>query len=252
MENKRILEACLREAASIGDINIVEDLISRGVDVNTRNSVTGWAPLHWACKNGFVDVVALLLKHHADKNISSVSGETPTSLCSNQQILELLNSNNQPNLNESMIQQFMPKSIKNELSTNIEPVHQTGVHTCYEVKNNNHLQDELVVKLRLASAPDPDFVEVELPTNDLTYQALVQICCDEFGLCPHQILKLRKLPNTKLRKDKDIKRLQNFQEIEIITDPANLYKHVQYPNNVLIVPANGYQSISKKDQTVLY
>lgn len=115
---------------------------------------------------------------------------------------------------------------------------------------------ELVIKLRIANAPDPDFVEVELPTNNLTYQTLIQICCEEFGLCPHQILKLRKLPNTKLRKDKDIKRLHHFQEIEIITDPANVYKHVQYsnsvPNSISSTPANGYQSISNKDQTILY
>ncbi|KAF7381607.1 ankyrin repeat domain-containing protein 40-like [Vespula maculifrons] len=253
---EQILEERLRKAACIGDTDVVQELVNLGVDVNTRHSVNGWTPLHWACKRGFLDVVALLLKHGADKNIRSECGETAVSLCSNQQILQLLNSDIQRNTNGPMINQFIPKYIKN-VTTNVDPVQHLGMnHTRYELKNNNHLQDELVVKLRIANAPDPDFVEVELPMNDLTYQTLIQICCEEFGLCSHQILKLRKLPNTKLRKDKDIKRLQHFQEIEIITDPANVYKHVQYsnsvPNNISSTPANGYQSISNKDQTILY
>ncbi|XP_015179404.1 PREDICTED: ankyrin repeat domain-containing protein 40-like isoform X2 [Polistes dominula] len=258
MEYKQVLEERLRKASCIGDTDAVQELVNLGVDVNTRHNVNGWTPLHWACKRGFLEVAALLLKHGADKNIMSESGETAVSLCTNQQILQLLNSDIQPNTNGPMIHQFMPKCIKNELlTTNIDSVQHLGAnHNRCELKNNNHLQDELVVKLRIANAPDPDFVEVELPMNDLTYQTLIQTCCEEFGLCPYQILKLRKLPNTKLRKDKDVKRLQHFQEIEIITDPANVYKHMQYsnsvPNNVLPSPANGYQSISNKDQTILY
>ncbi|KAK2588923.1 hypothetical protein KPH14_001779 [Odynerus spinipes] len=256
MEYKHILEGRLREAVCIGDTDVVQELINLGVDVNAR--VDGWTPLQLACKKEFLDVVALLLKHGADKRMRTQNGDTAAHLCSNQQILKLLNSDIQQNTNGPMMHQFMPKYMKNELCpTNVDAVNHSGViNTHYESKNNNHLQDELVVKLRIANAPDPDFVEVELPMNDLTYQTLVHTCCDEFGLCAHQILKLRKLPNTKLRKDKDVKRLQHFQEIEIITDPANVYKHVQYSNgvtnNVLSVPANGYQSISKKDQTILY
>lgn len=116
---------------------------------------------------------------------------------------------------------------------------------------------ELVLKIRIANAADPDFVEIELPRNELTYQALLRVCYKELDLTPHQILKLRKLPNTRLRKDKDIQRLQNFQEIEVVTDTINIYKSIQgsngIPNNLpTLIPANGYQSISKKDQTILY
>ncbi|XP_035735051.1 ankyrin repeat domain-containing protein 40-like [Vespa mandarinia] len=253
---QQILEDRLKEAVCIGDTDVVQELINLGVNVNTQRIGSGWTPLHWACKKGFLDVVSLLLKHGADKKIKSENGESVKSLCSNEEILQLLNSDIQCNTNGPMIHQFMPKYKKNVI-TNVDPMQHLGVnHTRYELKNNNHLQDELVIKVRIANAPDPDFVEVELPMNDLTYQTLIQICCEEFGLCPYQILKLRKLPNTKLRKDKDIKRLQHFQEIEIITDPANVYKHVQYsnsvPNNISSTPANGYQSISHKDQTILY
>jgi len=112
---------------------------------------------------------------------------------------------------------------------------------------------ELILKIRIANSTDPDFIEVELLRHELTYQALLCLCCKELELNPHQIQKLRKLPNTKLRKDKDVQRLQNFQEIEVITDTTNIYKNMQNVNGLTNnLPANGYQSISKKDQTILY
>jgi len=49
--------------------------------------------LHWACKKGYLDVAALLLKNGADRNLRSEMGEIPASLCSNQQILYLLGIN---------------------------------------------------------------------------------------------------------------------------------------------------------------
>lgn len=115
---------------------------------------------------------------------------------------------------------------------------------------------ELVLKIRIAEIADPDFIEIELPRSNLTYQGLVQICCQELGIDPNEIVKLRKLPNTRLRKDEDIQRLQNFQEIEVVTNTADTYKYMQSTNGILnnipSMPANGYQSISKKDQTILY
>lgn len=114
---------------------------------------------------------------------------------------------------------------------------------------------ELVLKIRVANAADPDFVEIELSRDELTYQSLLSVCCEELDLNACQILKLRKLPNTRLRKDKDVQRLQNFQEIEIVIN-TNMYKNIQssngIANNLPTLPANGYQSISKKDQTILY
>ena len=115
---------------------------------------------------------------------------------------------------------------------------------------------ELVLKIRIANTADSDFIEVELPRSELTYQALLCLCCKELDVNSHQIQKLRKLPNTRLRRDKDIQRLQNFQEIEVVIDATNVYKSLQNSNGVAnslpTLPANGYQSISKKDQTILY
>ncbi|XP_012232736.1 ankyrin repeat domain-containing protein 40-like [Linepithema humile] len=211
---RKVLEERMREAARNGNTDVLQDLVDMGIDVNARQPDNGWTALHWACKKGYLDVAALLLKNGADKNLRSETGETPVSLCINQQILHLLDT-----------------SITSS-------------------------SDELVLKIRIANAADPDFVEVELSRTDLTYRALLYLCCMELDLKPQQIQKLRKLPNTRLRKDKDIQRLQNFQEIEIITDTTNMYKSMQNingtANSLPPLPANGYQSISKKDQTILY
>lgn len=48
--------------------------------------------LHWACKEGYLDMVVLLVKNGADKNIRSDVGETPAAVCGNQQILYFLST----------------------------------------------------------------------------------------------------------------------------------------------------------------
>ncbi|XP_025295832.3 putative ANKRD40 C-terminal-like protein [Canis lupus dingo] len=75
---------------------------------------------------------------------------------------------------------------------------------------------ELVLKVRIQSPRENDFIEVELNREELSYQNLLKISCCELGIEPEQVKTIRKLPNTLLRKDKDILRLRDFQEIELI------------------------------------
>ncbi|MHC4536722.1 MAG: ankyrin repeat domain-containing protein [Planctomycetota bacterium] len=62
----RALEA-LHEAASNGDIEQVESLISEGADVDAQNSIW-WTPLQYAASKGHKEIVELLLAHDADVN----------------------------------------------------------------------------------------------------------------------------------------------------------------------------------------
>ncbi|XP_075034214.1 ankyrin repeat domain-containing protein 40 [Mixophyes fleayi] len=77
---------------------------------------------------------------------------------------------------------------------------------------------ELVLKVRIqSSAPvENDFIEVEMDREELTYRELLRVCCYELGVNPDNVEKIRKLPNTMLRKDKDVARLQYFQELELV------------------------------------
>ncbi|XP_058808620.1 ankyrin repeat domain-containing protein 40-like isoform X2 [Phymastichus coffea] len=225
-------------------------------------------PLHWACKRNYLDVVALLLKSGADKNVVSDKGETPASVCTNPGILQLLDT---PPAFSKIITDvetlsFVPNYIKNApLSSklNLHSLRHTKINNTGNISSNitsNIFQEELVLKVRIANSNDPDYIEVDLPHNSLTYKNLIKVCCDELGVDASQVLKLRKLPNTKIRRDKDVQRLVNFQEIEVVLiSSLNIGNEVQHKSmlyangsTVPITPTNNYQSISKKDQTILY
>lgn len=70
------------------------------------------------------------------------------------------------------------------------------------------------MKVRVSGSGESDFVEVELPS--LSYSSLLKSCCEELELVPHEVAKIRKLPNVWVRKDKDVQRMKEGQELEII------------------------------------
>lgn len=47
---------------------------------------------------------------------------------------------------------------------------------------------------------DEDFIEIELDRQELTYQDLLRVSCCELGVNPQHVERIRKLPNTVLRK----------------------------------------------------
>lgn len=59
---------------------------------------------------------------------------------------------------------------------------------------------ELVLKVRVQNLRDNDFIEIELDRQELTYQDLLRVSCYELGINPEQVEKIRKLPNTLVRK----------------------------------------------------
>ncbi|NXA76903.1 ANR40 protein, partial [Thryothorus ludovicianus] len=77
---------------------------------------------------------------------------------------------------------------------------------------------ELVLKVRIQTPNlrENDFIEIELDRQELTYKELLRVSCRELGVSPEHVQKIRKLPNTMLRKDKDVARLQDFQELELV------------------------------------
>lgn len=66
-------ETPLMLAALRGYVGICKDLIARDADVNKP----GWTPLHYAATGGHIDVVRLLLEHHAYIDAESPNGSTP-------------------------------------------------------------------------------------------------------------------------------------------------------------------------------
>ena len=68
----------LFKATQSGDVEKVREILEHGkCTVNCTDS-TGWTPLHWACKKGYVAVVRVLVSEFkADMTIRTSSGATP-------------------------------------------------------------------------------------------------------------------------------------------------------------------------------
>lgn len=66
----------LMEAASAGHIDIIDLLIRHGADVNAQSS-TGNTPLMYACAGGHVSAVKTLLVHGANVEDHNENGHTP-------------------------------------------------------------------------------------------------------------------------------------------------------------------------------
>ena len=68
----------------------------------------------------------------------------------------------------------------------------------------------------MANSAETDFIEVELDRPHLNFEFLVTTLCKELEVKRELIQKVRKLPDTILRKDKDVQRLKNLQEVELV------------------------------------
>jgi len=75
---------------------------------------------------------------------------------------------------------------------------------------------ELVLKVRVANSNEKDFIEIDVP-QQTTFDQLVALIRSELALDPKAIVrKVRKLPDTIVRNDRDVSRLHNFQELELV------------------------------------
>ena len=57
-------------------------------------------------------------------------------------------------------------------------------------------------------------MEVEVPSP--TYPALLKACCEELEVQTSDVVKIRKLPNVWVRKDRDVQRMKEGQELEVV------------------------------------
>lgn len=230
----------LRELCCLGDVEGVYKCLSQGADVNSKNKINGWTSLHWASKRGHINLIQILLKAAADPTVCNQNGDTPLDIASNDKVSSAFHQSFSDTQNS-----FIPVKVEGSASEKQTPNSFTPNYLKHPVfpyvnrgpnnksfsaftttESNNSLLDtkstginsnELVLKIRTANSEDKDFIEVELE-NDFTYDNLVKICIKELeiSLDEYDIKKLRKLPDTIIRKDKDVMRFQQFQEIEVV------------------------------------
>ncbi|XP_033108092.1 ankyrin repeat domain-containing protein 40-like isoform X2 [Anneissia japonica] len=229
------LEERLREAASCGDNEEIQKLLNLNVDVNSKNQVNGWTALHWACKRGQINAVSILLDNNADRTAETNSGETPDQLTTKAEIHRLLGVTPESvvaNRSLPITPNYMKYPIQTYASQNgdgqgSEVMRQSSSLGNRETKAACFKDDglELVLKVRVANAADTDFIEVELDRGNLTFQTLIEVCCRELNASPDLLVKVRKLPNTIVRKDKDVRRFHDFQELEFVLRKTSADNH---------------------------
>jgi len=242
-------EEALREACSIGNTDVVNKLLNEGVEVNSQHKINGWTSLHWAAKRGHASIVSMLLKHGADPTVKTHKDETAFSFAVDDKVADLLHatesghqymSKSEPARNgDSKMEvkdgyEFVPSYLKHpvfphtqqmDIPVNNERTYQPGSTSGRSVEAYKNYQQvtsaeasELVLKVRVAG--NDDFIEIELNCSDLTFENLLKVSCEELEVARESVVKVRKLPNTILRKDKDIKRLQQFQELELVLNDS--------------------------------
>lgn len=250
------LEEKLREAACFGDIDGVKELLAHGVNVNAQHEINGWTALHWAAKRNHLNIVNLLCNHGADKNIPTNKGEVAAQLTSEGVIKVLLNAMKGGSAGgdtKPAVSNGSPapaKAVKTEDKMPITPNYIRDPPLAYKVdlgeqqrksqtrerKQQQQQQDkrmkiakhfdsdeddlgvnlgDLILKVRTANRDD-DYIEIELAKDALTLEYLLVMGCEELGLNPDRVERVRKMPNTRLRRDKEVARLKDYQEIEFI------------------------------------
>eukprot|EP00088_Acartia_fossae_P003582 TRINITY_DN11512_c0_g1_i1.p1 TRINITY_DN11512_c0_g1~~TRINITY_DN11512_c0_g1_i1.p1 ORF type:complete len:289 (-),score=79.16 TRINITY_DN11512_c0_g1_i1:680-1546(-) len=247
------LEEKLREAACFGDIDGVKELLSHGVNVNAQHEINGWTALHWAAKRNHLNIVNLLCNHGADKNIPTNKGEVAAQLTGEGVIKVLLNAmrggssggsapsngsstpapaaaNNKPTVKtEEKKLPITPNYIRNpplayqvdigerkeSRSQAKERKQDKRMRIAKHFDSDEEDVGELILKVR-ASGRDPDYIEIELAKDALTLEYLMVMGCEELGLSAESVDRVRKMPNTRLRRDKEVGRLKDYQEIEFV------------------------------------
>lgn len=237
MEVKKDLEERLRELCCIGDERNLKMLVERGVNINSANAMNGWTPLHWAAKRGHASIVKYLVQQGVDTAALTSKGETAAQLSTDTGIRQLLGEGESTDLKTSDALPIVPNYLRNpdffyaekdecrmlerrEQGTTSNTWNQEFSTDVASLENSNsctaQLGEEIVVKLRIADSEEKDFIEVDLDKSNLTFPILEAVCCKELDIEANDIKKIRKLPNTIVRNDKDVKRLVPFQELEVV------------------------------------
>lgn len=74
-QNKYSGRTTLISAANIGDLDMVNLLLQKGVNTNIRDKI-GWTALMYAVEKGYVEIVKSLLNHGASIEIKDNSGKS--------------------------------------------------------------------------------------------------------------------------------------------------------------------------------
>ncbi|XP_040572390.1 ankyrin repeat domain-containing protein 40 [Lepeophtheirus salmonis] len=212
----------LLEASCYGDIDTIKTLLHSGVDPNYTQKMNGWSALHWAAKRNYLEVVELLLSNGANAALKTRDSKMPSDLATDNKVLAVLNAppkNSADTPMDSFIPNYIkypPLSHKVDLSNrkDLTNVQESTPIQFPELKETKRNMTILKVKLK----KDEYFIEVDIfPSEIHIFDDFVSILVNELNIQSiNDVSLILKLPDTKLRRIEEVKRLANYQELIVI------------------------------------
>ena len=215
----KLLEVCY-----LGDVHAVKKVVESGADINFANKVNKWTPLHWAVSQNHVALAKYLVEEGADREAYNDKGQTPIQLSISQDIDKLLQTPDNPiEENPTRTSQFSKEHLREKHGFVPNFIQNPQIaYSGRRVKSPNdsmRIQSkEICIKARVGEIGELDFIEVDIDVERCTFEEFKFILCRELQIDTQEfsVLKVRKLPNTIVRNDRDISRLKEGFEVEFI------------------------------------
>lgn len=145
----------LHFASGEGRFAVVEHLISHGANVNAANK-GGSTPLHWACDSDFADVVQYLVSKGADMNAANKGGGTPLGWAQRRGCPAVVG------ILESAAQRLSPGNVSDRRSAILSLISENdslrtrlGIKSGLEVKQDFDLNRLVEIAIRKRGSSDP-------------------------------------------------------------------------------------------------
>ena len=213
----KLLEACYH-----GDLNAVKELVENGVDINFVNKVNKWTALHWAVSKANVPMVQYLVNEGASGDLENSKGQKPIDLSTSQEIDSVLSPSGQAEQNRVRKSEFCKESIREKYgfvpSFVNYPQNVSASRDCGSMRDTvQNKSREICIRARISEAKERDFIELDIDLYACSFQELQTILCRELRIST-EVRKVRKLPNTIIRNDRDVQRLVEGSEIELVLE----------------------------------
>ena len=214
----KLLEACY-----LGDLNAVKELIENGVDVNFVNKVNKWTALHWAVSKSNLPLVQYLVSKGASKDLVNNKGEKPMDVSTSRNIDSILSPGDRVERNGVRKSEFCKESIQEKhgfVPNFIEypPIVPSSRDMRPLSETERDKSREICIRARVSEGEERDFIELDIDLDACSFEDLTSVLCKELKI-DIQVLtvrKVRKLPNTIVRNDRDVQRLIEGSAVELV------------------------------------
>jgi ankyrin repeat protein len=191
-------------------ISVINNLLSKGIDVNLERDKFGYTPLMCAVKKGYTDIVKFLVEKGAQINLAGVNGLTSLHCAAQQGELELVKFLMEKGANVNQLDEFGGTPL--HLTLNGHPVKDNHMKVAdYLIKNNADLNIQmnkdswysLKGKLPFPNIPE-ELMKIALETNDVTSNNFTKELYELNAECEsHNKMMAGKIDNELIGKNED-------------------------------------------------